>query len=217
MSAPLTAPSRDGTSLPTDFLNAYEIVNSDSFRWSVNTYSVLPKGPEEPTDEGRGGIKNAVWTGRKLCRDRCPGMSFVVPLDACTVAVGSHWDLPVPLEVGGFVIEGDRTLKADPKDPEHRPLIAGILQESVKLHFKGEPSAQLGPLWQDYGDFCQMPDEAADREFFFCRKFVVTPKLLRGNRWVLLFKISTVTVDGMTLADYFRNAGGEQVRWVIET
>src|SRR6266404_3846992 len=113
--APLTAPFGGGTSLPADFLNAYDIVNADSFRWGVNTYSVLPQGPEEPTDEGRGGIKNAVWTARKQWRDRCPGMSFVVPLDAGTVAVGSRWDFPVPMEVGGFAIEGDRTFNADPK------------------------------------------------------------------------------------------------------
>src|SRR5262249_12198883 len=50
-----------------------------------------------------------------------------------------------------------------------------------------------------------MPTPEEDAEFRFCRQFGVAAKPLRGNRWVLQVLISTVTLDGRTLDDYYRN------------
>ena len=101
-------------------------------------------------------------------------------------------------------------------NPDHRAIVTGILRESIKRHFKDNASSEIGPLWQDYGNFCQMPDLAnPDQDIIYCRKFQVSAELLENNRWVLQIVISTKSIDGRTFADYYRSGEvGRLAEWI---
>ena len=90
------------------------------------------------------------------------------------------------------------------------------MRESIKGHFKDNASSEIGPLWQDYGNFCQMPDLAnSDQDIIYCRKLQIYPELLENNCWVLQIVISTKSLDGRTFADYYRSGEvGRLAEWI---
>jgi hypothetical protein len=127
------------------------------------------------------------------------------------------WELPSGELVSNYQVTLDQICTTDPASWAHRGIIAGILREAVKKHFKDNHSEALGHLWQDYDRFCQVPSELGDTEFHFCRKLWVVAKVLRGNRWVLQVLISTVTVDKLTLEDYYQRGDVVRLTAMIKT
>ena len=71
-------------------------------------------------------------------------------------------------------------------------------------------------MWQDYSNFCQMPDENARRDYHFCRRFNVMGKVFRQNRWAIEFAITTATLDGNTLGDYYEHGSVGKLAQMIE-
>jgi hypothetical protein len=92
---------------------------------------------------------------------------------------------------------------ATAENPEGRAIIAGLLRESIKKHFKEKTSAALGELWQDFDGFCQYPGSDWQQEFLMCRRFSVNIKQLAGGRFVLQTVVTTASVDGKTFLDYY--------------
>jgi len=68
-------------------------------------------------------------------------------------------------------------------EPGQGATVGQIVKEGIKDHFKKHASEKLGPLWQDYADFCEMPMEQSEHGFCFCRKFVFHAKQLDGGIW----------------------------------
>lgn len=196
--------SRQHPELPESFLSCYEIVNSDALTWGVRLYKVRVNGGGQTHSE-RGEAKQVIWSLRKRHKEQCRGFGFVVDLDEETVAVPSTWDLPSGVHEAGFHVTLDSEFTTDPANWRHQAVIAGILREGIKKHFKDNRSDELGEWWQDFDRFCQMPDSRSAAESHFCRKFGVAAKMLVGKRWVIQPLISTATVDGRSFADYYRN------------
>lgn len=190
--------------LPETFLSCYEIANSDALTWGVRLYKVRANGGGQTHSE-RGDAKQAIWSLRKKHKELCRGFGFVVDLDEETVVVPSTWQLPSDVQEDGFHVTLDSELTTDPANSRHQSIIAGILREGIKKHFKDNRSDALGEWWQDFDRFCQMPPTGNAAEHHFCRKFGVAAKMLVGKRWVIQPLISTATVDGRTFADYYRN------------
>jgi hypothetical protein len=191
--------------LPTRFLNAYELTFPSRTPWRVSLYSAEPVDGGHSDHEERGTIKNAIWEFRRMNKAACPGPHFfVLDVDAETVAVPPSWEIPLGTQVAGyrFVPMLDVTVSVD--DPEHDPIVRGLLREAFKRAFKSSDGSSLGALWQHYNDFCQVPIVEADGDFLFCRQFGVDAVLLRGRRWCAQIRISTQTVDGRNFADYAR-------------
>ncbi len=196
-------------------LNAFRIENAHRMRWDVSLYKIVPTGDGESQHADRGAIKNAIWNLRKLHRDRCRGYGSVVDVDEQTVAIPAAWDIPAYDDFAGFSVTPQQTLTVSPNDPEHHAIVSGLLRDGVRKHFKDHRSGLLGDLWQDYGDFCQMPDQADGGRYVFCRKFLVAAELLR-NGWVLQTEVSTACIDGWTIADYYsRGAVADLARAIV--
>lgn len=190
--------------LPANFLNCYELSTPSKLAWSVSTYRVTRLDGQLQSHKERGEIKNVIWTLHKRYEDRCRGYGFVVDVDEQTVAVPATWDFPSPVEIEGYSVTWDRTFTTSASEPKDRPIITGIIREALKRHFKDNHSAELGNIWQDYNQFCQMPYEGEERDYLLCRRFGVAAKALRDSRWVLEFLISTATLDGRTFDEYYR-------------
>ena len=100
----------------------------------------------------------------------------------------------------------DRSLQTDPSNHSHHKIIAGILKDAAKKHFKHNRSDMLGMLWQDYDRFCQAPEGSPDEDFLFCRTFwcrTEGPCATTCGSFRLIVK--TVTVDNRTFQDYYRD------------
>lgn len=204
VASPSTASATDPIQLPDNFLNGYEITNPEFLAWSVRLYKVIRADGAGQSHGDRGEIKQAIWDLRRKHSSLCRRYGFVVDVDKETVAVSTVWELPSGEQIGDYRVTLDQTLTTDPVSLAHRGIISGILREAIKRHFKDNPSDVLGNLWQDYDRFCQVPPALGDTEFHFCRRLGVAAKVLRDNRWVLQMFISTVTVDTLTLEDYYR-------------
>ena len=195
-----------GAVLPAEFLNAYDIANVAELSWPVRIYKVRPANGAPPTHSDRGSAKNVMWRLRELNRSACSGYGFVLDVNPDTVAIPEAWQIPAQATiVDGFVVDFQRSLDALASQPSHQAIIKGLIRDGLKMHFKDNPSEVLGDLWQDFGLFCQMPDQHADTEFFFCRRFDPTAELLANGRWVLKVVVGTSTLDGRTFADYYRD------------
>jgi hypothetical protein len=205
--AAMTGPGiqRDLPEAPATFLTCYIIANPDALAWPVRVYKVRRDDGEAQSHAERGEAKQVVWSLRKKNGDKCRGYGFVVDIDEETVVVPSDWNLPAGVREGEYLVDFERSLTTNAREPSHRAIIGGILREAIKARFKSERSEALGFLWQDYDRFCQMPEEGAEQEFHFCRRFGVAAKALRGNRWVLQMLITTATLGGRTLANYYRD------------
>jgi hypothetical protein len=189
---------------PGTFLTCYGIANPEVLTWPVRIYKVRRQDGAEQSHAERGEAKQVIWSLRKQHKDQCRGFGFVVDVDEETVAVPSDWNLLSGVQVDGYLVTLDGTFTTDPSVPSHRGIITGILREAIKSRFKNERSDKLGFLWQDYDKFCQMPEHDGEPEFLFCRRFGVSARALRGNRWVLQMQVTTATLDGRTIADYYQ-------------
>lgn len=189
---------------PDTFLTCFGIANPEVLTWPVRIYKVRRQDGTEQSHAQRGEAKQVIWSLRKQHKDQCRGYGFVVDIDEETVAVPSEWNLPSGVQVDGYLVTLDRDITTDPGVPSHRPIITGILREGIKSRFKKDTSDILGFLWQDYDRFCQMPENHGGQEFHFCRRFGVLARALRGNRWVLQMQVTTATLDGRTISDYYR-------------
>ena len=183
----------DQTELPDSFLSCYEIVAPESLTWPVRLYKVIRTDGARQSHSNRGEMKQTIWDLRRQYSSLCREYGFVVDVDTETVAVPLGWELPSGALVGNYHVTLAQTFTTDPTQAAHRGLIAGILRDAMKKHFKDNLSDALGHVWQDYDRFCQVPSPLEDTEFHFCRRLWVTAKVLRGNRWVLQVLISTVT------------------------
>jgi hypothetical protein len=202
MASPSVMSAGAPTQLPDSFLVCYEITNPASLVWPVRLYKVVRSDGSGPSHGDRGEIKQAIWELRKQYAQLCREYGFVVDVDEETVAVPTSWELPSGEQVGDYHVTLGQTVTTNPEMQAHRGVISGIVHEAMKRHFKDNHSDVLGALWQDYDRFCQAPSARDDSAFHFCRKLGVAAKVLRGNRWVLQIRISTVTVDTRTFEDY---------------
>lgn len=206
MSKPATQMEKETQALPENFLNAYEIVNPKDMGWDVTTYRFLRTDRGRQTHEDRGEIKKAMWDLFRQHKARCHGERFVIDTDAFTVAVPEGWDIPTPAVYGEYEVTRGSTFVARWDEPRSQAVVAGIIREGLRRHFKNNYSEELGDLWQDYDRFCQAPNEKVDNEYSLCRRFGVYAKPLRGFRWVVECTAGTAMIDGWTFADYY-NAG----------
>ena len=200
-----------------EFLNAYNILDLENLSWDVAIYKIIPLNGDQSKNEDRGKIKDIMWDLRWQYAGQCPSYGFIFDVDKTMVAIPKNWNIPQQDNFKGYRVARDRELKAQMSDPNHQAIVRGILRESIKRHFKDNGSlSRIGPLWQDYNDFCQMPDlTQADQGIIYYRKFHVFPELLENNRWVLQIEITTPSIDGRTFADYYRSGEVKQLAELI--
>ena len=201
-----------------EFLNAYSIHNREDLSWEVATYKIVQLNGNQSKNEDRGKIKDIMWDLRWKHKGQCPGYGFIFDVDKTTVAIPKNWNIPQQDNFEGYQVTRDRELKTQMSDPNHQAIVKGILRESIKRHFKDNGSlSKIGPLWQDYNDFCQMPDlTQSDQGIIHYRKFYVSPELLENNCWVLRLAITTPSIDGRTFADYYRSGEVKQLAELIQ-
>jgi hypothetical protein len=198
-----------------EHLNAYRILNPENLVWSISTYSIIPINGD-PSQADRGKIKNLGWELRNAYKSQCRGLGFIIDVDESTIATLSTWQFPRIEDFNGYRVLPDRTFQTNPKDPEHIRIIVGILREGIKLHFKNEPSDILGALWQDYGNFCQMPGKfLADQDVVYCRGFQVAPELLDSGTWCLKLEVYSKGLDSLSTSDYYLNGNVKQLGELI--
>ncbi len=207
---------REVPTMPETFLSCYEILDADALRWDVRLYKARRTDGAGQGHAGRGDVKQAIWGLKKKNSGLCKGYGFVIDVDAETAAVPANWELPSGAVTDGYIVTYDKTFRTDPANRSHRKVITGILREAAKKHFKENHSDVLGVLWQDYDRFCQMPEGPRDAEYLFCRKVGFSPKVLRGNRWVIQVAIATASVDGQTFQDYYRDGRVDLLAEMIE-
>lgn len=200
---PIVAALAQASSLPAEFLNAYEIENIGELSWDVALYKIERVDGQALTHEERGEIKNIFWRLRGKYKAQCPGLGFVIDIGRDLVAVPSKWNLPSPEEYGDYVVYRQEAHKVTAATPRHQAIITGLIREGIKLHFKNNNPEGLGALWRDYGRYCQRPQNGNKDDYSFCRRFDFAAKVLRGRRWVIELPISTTAVDGRSFADYY--------------
>ena len=200
-----------------EFLNAYNILNLEDLSWEVAIYRIVPLNGDQSKNEDRGTIKNIMWDLRWKHKGLCPSYGFILDVDETTVAIPKDWNIPQEGDFKGYRVTRDREFKAQMSNPSHQAIVKGILRESIKRHFKDNGSfSKIGPLWQDYNDFCQMPDlTQSDQDIIYYRKFYVSPELLENNCWVLQIAVTTPSIDGRTFADYYRIGEVKQLAELI--
>lgn len=198
-------------------LNAYEVALPTAFGVPVNTYEITRVLEAEPCHEDRGEMVGLVWDYWRDNRVYCSGRNpFVIDLDPEHVAIPMTWDLPECDDFQGYRILKDSSFVASPREPDHRLIILGVLRNAVKKRFADQQSPQLGPLWRCYGDFCQMPKDATDGDYCYCRRFGVKPLLLADGRIVLQIAVTTVCLDGHPLDQYYREGNVSQLAQMLE-
>lgn len=209
-------PTAVNTTRNYEFLNAYDILNLERLCWDVTTYKVIRLDGYDADHEDRGKITDIIWQLRFKFKERCRGSGFIFAIDDETVVVSSNWDLPDQERFEGYRVKSEHEFKARATNPKHQQIIEGILRESIKTVFKNEYSDELGPLWRDYRDFCQMPQLQNDQNVIFCRKFKISPKYLKGGRWVIQIVVSTRSVDSHSFHDYYKQGEVEKLAEMIE-
>ncbi len=190
--------------LPEFFLNCYAISHPSRLAWSVRTYDVVRKDGQRQPHKDRGKIRDVIWKLRKQHASRCRGFGFVIDIGERIVAVPANWDLPSSVQIDDFEVTRKEDFITNAFEPRDNPIVAGIIREAVKNHLKKNQSEELGILWQDFNQFCQMPNNGEEKDYLSCRRFGIAAKVLRGNQWVLELLISTATLDGKSFADYYR-------------
>ena len=199
-----------------EFLNAYNILDLEDLSWDVAIYKMVQLNGDQSKNEDRGKIKNIMWDLRSQYTGQCPGYGFIFDVDKTTVAIPKDWNIPQQDHFKGYRVTRDREFKAQMNNPDHRVIVRGILRESIKRRFKNIPSDEIGPFWQDFNNFCQVPNLAnSNQNIIYCRKFHVSPELLENNLWVLQTEIRTKSIDGRTFADYYRRGEVERLAKMI--
>jgi hypothetical protein len=198
-----------------EHLNAYRILNPENLVWSISTYNIIPINGD-PSQANRGKIKNLAWELRTAFKSQCRGLGFIVDVDESTIATLSTWQFPRIEDFNGYRVLPDSTFQTNPNDPEHRRIITSILREGIKLQFKNEPSDLLGALWQDYGNFCQMPGKfLADHDVVYCKGFQVSPELLNAGTWCLKMEVYSKGLDSLSISDYYSKGNVKQLGELI--
>ncbi len=187
--------------LPANFLNAYEIIAAAALSWPVNVYAVDLLGEPRQENDTRGRVKNVIWELRKKNKSSCRGYGFVVDISPRLVVVPRGWQLP-NVTTSEYTVKLDQSFNACANDVQHRAIVAGILREAIKAHFKTNTSDELGSLWQDYNSFCQYPSSFG-QEYLNCRRFGFGVKVLQDGRWTVRLTVGTMTLDGKTFKDYY--------------
>jgi hypothetical protein len=201
---------------PAEFLNCYEIENIASLSWPVNLYSVRRSDRRKQRHEDRKVLKDVIFELKKKHRERCRGYGFIVDVDESSVVVPADWDIPDVANCNGYDVNFSHMFLASGTEPNHHPIISGIVRDGVKKHFKDHLfSYELGSLWQNYGSFCQMP-EPTDSGHNLCRRFTALIKNLRRNRIAVQCNVNTTMIDGRTLADYYRTGEIDLLAGMIE-
>jgi len=193
VAAPVVAPTH---------LNAYKIENTNDFAWDVNVYRVEFTDHSRQTHESRGELKDIFWSLWRQHKKEWRGPIFVLDLNVRDVAVPAHWSLPGSVDTPDYRVTLQRTVRAQANDRAARPIVAGLLREAIKKHFKDNGCADLGELWQDYDCFCQSPVENSTEEHLICRRFGFQVKALAGGILALQCSVGTTTVDGKRFSDY---------------
>ena len=201
-----------------EFLNAYSIHNREDLSWEVAIYKIVQLNGDQSNNEDRGKIKDIMWDLRRQHKGLCLGYGFIFDVDETTVAIPKDWNIPQEDDFKGYRVTRDREFKAQMSNPNHQAIVKGILRESIKRHFKDNGSfSKIGPLWQDYNDFCQMPDlTQSDQDIIYYRKFHVSPELLENNHWALQIAITTPSIDVRTFADYYNSGEVKRLAEMIQ-
>ena len=201
-----------------EFLNAYRIHNREDLSWEVAIYKIVQLNGDQSKNEDRGKIKDIMWDLRGQYTGQCPGYGFIFNVDKTTVAIPKNWNIPQQNNFQEYQVTRHCEFKAQMSNPSHQAIVKGILRESIKRHFKDNGSvSKIGPLWQDYNNFCQMPDLTKPNQgIIHYRKFNVSPELLDNNRWVLQIAITTPSIDGRTFANYYNNGEVKRLAEMIQ-
>ncbi|ULH14017.1 hypothetical protein MF271_00625 (plasmid) [Deinococcus sp. KNUC1210] len=182
-------------------LNAYEVVNAQAFQWEVVRYHVEPINGTL-SEEERGVVKDLIWALKKAHRSSAPEAGFVLSESPSTVLVPRSWHLPDQDQQDGFSIRRGADLILSGQDPRQRRLVSELLGTALGRHLQ-TASAHIGQLWRHGRGHCELPrPHPDDPNVLFARRFEVQPITVRDHRWVLQIHISTVSVDGATIAEY---------------
>ncbi len=201
---------------PPLFLNCYALTDPSQLEWPVRTYKIVREDGQPQSHTDRGAAKNVIWKLRKKHASRCKGFGFVIDLNEGLVAVPESWDLPPSSQVENHVVTLDEQFTTNASEPRFQHIISGILREAVKTHFKNNSPTGLGELWQDYNQFCQMPNEDESGDYLWCRRIGVATKMLCNKKWGLEFLISTATLDRRTFADYYSSGSVAGLASMVE-
>ena len=183
-------------------LNAFTITNVSTLHWNAVSYHITRIG--EPKTDLHREMQNVMWQLRARHKDACPGRPFVIAYNASHVFVPSTWTIPDQEHFAGFKVqrEGQHVLRAT--DLSQKPVIRELLRESIKSYFKFAYTGELGPLWQDFNAFCELPalKEPVDG-IGYCRRFELIPDTLKHGEWVIKVVVNTVSVHARSFAEYY--------------
>ena len=184
-------------------LNAFKITNADELSWPVVYYTVRPAPGKKPLE--RGDAKTIAFEARRQFKGSCPGYGFILEATAGVVAVPPDWVIPEGSVVQDCSFHRQEEEVISARNSGRGQLFGQIVKDGIKDHFKKHAGEKLGPLWQDYADFCEMPLEQSEHGFCFCRKFVFHAKQLDGGVWAVRFAVATVALDGQSIESYYQN------------
>jgi len=196
------------------YLNAFAIKDPSTMAWPVRVLKVTLKRNETQTHEDLGKLRSIIWDLRKQYASDCKGYGFVVDAAKSSVAIPQKWMLKLPIDTPEFKVELEKELLADPSTAMGSRIVCGIIKDAIKRHFKNQTSSELGPLWQDYSGFAQVPKPS--NEFLMCRKFSLQLKELAHEQIVLQCNVSTLTIDNLTIADYYQRGTVLELAEMIE-
>lgn len=184
-------------------LNAYEVVNASSLRWPVVRYHFNhPDRSQEHTE--RGVLVSHMWNLRRAHEAACPGHRFVLAESPDTVLVPADWLIPDHDDHEGYEIRRGQAFELSALNAEHAMLVGELLKRALISHMK-RSSGTLGAVWQDFNGFCELPPAQGVDAVRYVRRFEAIPARLKAGRWVLKVRLGTVSVDGRSFADYFRD------------
>lgn len=183
-------------------LNCYEITNTNDINWDVNCYSIQKKNGEKMNHLDRNNFKNIIFELKKHKESQCRGWGFIIDVNENTVVVPKNWELASNVDIRGYNIRFNKSYNISDDSNKFKDEILGIIREGFKIHFKNNISNTLGPIWFNFGRYCQTPNLHNKRKFHFCKQFEVLPKMFQ-NKLVLQTNISTTTVCGLSIAEYY--------------
>jgi hypothetical protein len=197
-------------------LNGFELSNCSELRWPVQILDVILKDGEPQTHEDLGKLRNIIWSLRMDHKSACRGYGFVVDAGKCQVAIPSGWKLPLPIENSQFSVRLHRELVADVSTHVGRRIVCAIVREAIKKHFKDGQTGTLGPLWQDFNGFAQVPSQSSTG-YIMCRRFAVQLKEIAEGRLLLQCNVGTLTVDNLTIEQHYLAGTVLELYEMIET
>ncbi|HEX8286979.1 MAG TPA: hypothetical protein VF556_03230 [Pyrinomonadaceae bacterium] len=207
------------SALPDEFLNAYQISNTEELYWDVSIYKVERKDKSLQSHLDRGEVKRVMWDYYFANKMKCGGRyKFIIDIDPQTVVIPATWELSESFSFGNFNITLIETKTVD-LSPKNQKIAIAILKEGLKTHFKfnrKQAVGHLGNLWQDFDKFCQEPIPDADGEFCISRRFETAVRVLSGDNWVVKCAINTTLTDALSFADYYNEGRVNELAEKIE-